>query len=275
MRLVTCIRGGRKMKKLTVLLVFIVVVALSGCNAEESELNALEKVLEDGYLIMGLDDTFAPMGFRDTDGEITGFDVELGQAVAEKLGVELRLQPIEWDSKVLELNAGNIDMIWNGLSITDERLLQMSFSDPYLNNRQIVLVQNDMTISEVSDLVGLKVGVQIDSSGQSVLQDNAVYATIGEMVQFNSFNDALLDLDSGRIDAIVIDEIMARYVVSQNTYSVVVTDVSLGDDVYGVGFRLEDTVLRDRIDAILDELYDEGIVSQISIKWFGEDVFLD
>jgi len=263
------------MKKLTVLLVFIVVVALSGCNAEESELNALEKVLEDGYLIMGLDDTFAPMGFRDTDGEITGFDVELGQAVAEKLGVELRLQPIEWDSKVLELNAGNIDMIWNGLSITDERLLQMSFSDPYLNNRQIVLVQNDMTISEVSDLVGLKVGVQIDSSGQSVLQDNAVYATIGEMVQFNSFNDALLDLDSGRIDAIVIDEIMARYVVSQNTYSVVVTDVSLGDDVYGVGFRLEDTVLRDRIDAILDELYDEGIVSQISIKWFGEDVFLD
>ena len=275
MRLVSCIRGGRKMKKLTVLLVFIVVVALSGCNAEESELNALEKVLEDGYLIMGLDDTFAPMGFRDTDGEITGFDVELGQAVAEKLGVELRLQPIEWDSKVLELNAGNIDMIWNGLSITDERLLQMSFSDPYLNNRQIVLVQNDMTISEVSDLVGLKVGVQIDSSGQSVLQDNAVYATIGEMVQFNSFNDALLDLDSGRIDAIVIDEIMARYVVSQNTYSVVVTDVSLGDDVYGVGFRLEDTVLRDRIDAILDELYDEGIVSQISIKWFGEDVFLD
>jgi len=263
------------MRKLAILLVLVLVTVLTGCNGEESELNSLEKVLENGYLTMGLDDTFAPMGFRDTDGEITGFDVELGQAVAERLGVELKLQPIEWDSKVLELNAGNIDMIWNGLSITDERLLQMSFSEPYLNNRQIVLVQDDMTLSEVSDLSGLKVGVQIDSSGQSVLQDSTVYSTIGEMVQFNSFNDALLDLDSGRIDAIIIDEIMARYVVSKNTYSVVVTNVSLGDDVYGVGFRLEDTELRDRIDAILDDLYDEGVVSQISIKWFGEDVFLD
>ena len=163
------------MRKLAILLVLVLVTVLTGCNGEESELNSLEKVLENGYLTMGLDDTFAPMGFRDTDGEITGFDVELGQAVAERLGVELKLQPIEWDSKVLELNAGNIDMIWNGLSITDERLLQMSFSEPYLNNRQIVLVQDDMTLSEVSDLSGLKVGVQIDSSGQSVLQDSTVY----------------------------------------------------------------------------------------------------
>lgn len=260
------------MKKLSLLLAILLGITLSGCE-QESKLNSLEKVQEQGYIILGLDDTFAPMGYRDNDGEVVGFDIDLAKAVAEKLGVELRIQPIEWDAKVLELNSGNIDMIWNGLTITEERKENINFSEPYLANRQIVIVKDGVTVESLDDLSGLKVGVQIDSSGQSALQGNDVYSSISEMVQFNSFNDALMDLDSGRIDCVVIDEIMARYVVSQSTYNVSVTEVSLGAEEYGIGFRLGEDELRAEIDRILNELATEGATAEISNKWFGEDIF--
>ncbi|MBN2605627.1 MAG: amino acid ABC transporter substrate-binding protein [Bacilli bacterium] len=261
------------MKKLLVLLLLICTVFVSGCEKEESDLNSLEQVLESGQLILGLDDTFAPMGFRDDAGNVVGFDIDLAKAVAAELGVELVIQPIEWDSKVLELNAGNINMIWNGLTITDERLETINFSQPYLNNRQIVLTKTGLSILSVDDLTGLKVGVQIDSSGQYALENNEVFNTISEEVKYNNFTEALLDLESGRIEVIIMDEIMARYVVSQGTYDVIVTDVSLGDEEYGIGFRLGDDELRSRIDEILNALAETGVTAEISNTWFGEDIF--
>jgi len=260
------------MRKIIMVLLLGFTLFLTGCK-EETDLNSLEKVIEDGYLTVGLDDTFAPMGYRNKDGVVVGFDIDLAKAVAEKLGVELRIQPIEWDSKVLELNAGNIDMIWNGLSITTEREKSILFSDPYLNNRQVVLVKSGTTMEDITDLSGLKVGVQIDSSGQNALEGNTAFSSISEMVKFNTFSEALLDLNSGRIDAIVIDEIMGRYVLEQETYDIDVTDVSLGDEEYGIGFRLEDIELRDEIDKILYELQDQGVTATISNNWFGEDIF--
>ncbi|MBU1020806.1 MAG: amino acid ABC transporter substrate-binding protein [Firmicutes bacterium] len=261
------------MKKLLIFVLVISGVFITGCEKEDSDLNSLEKVLESGQLILGLDDTFAPMGFRDEDGNVVGFDIDLAKAVAIELGVELIIQPIEWDSKVLELNAGNIDMIWNGLTITEERLETINFSQPYLNNRQIVLTKSGISILTVNDLSGLKVGVQIDSSGQYALESNSIFNSISEEVKFNNFTEALLDLESGRIDAIIIDEIMARYVVSQSTYDVIVTNVSLGDEEYGIGFRLGDDELRSRIDEILNALAETGVTANISNTWFGEDIF--
>lgn len=263
-----------KMKKLGILALIVSLSLLLGaCGKQESDLNSLETVLDNGYLILGLDDTFAPMGYRDNEGNVVGFDIDLAQAVADELGVELRIQPIEWDSKILELNSGNIDMIWNGLTITPERQEQITFSEAYLNNRQIVLTTSSTTITDVSDLTGLTVGVQLGSSGQSALEGNDVYSDIAEMIQFNTFTEALLDLQTGRIDALVIDEIMGRYIVTESDYDVVVTDVSLGDEEYGIGFRLEDVELQTRIDEILNQLQADGITAQISIKWFGEDIF--
>jgi len=262
------------MKKLLIGLLVFVTVFLGGCS-EDSEVDSLQRILDQGYIILGLDDTFAPMGFRDEDGNVVGFDIDLAEAVAEELGVELRIQPIEWDSKTLELNSGNIDMIWNGLTITDERLESINFSEAYLNNRQIVLVRDDFEFSSIEDLTGLTVGVQIDSSGQYALEGNEIYSSIGELVKFNTFTEALLDLESERIDVIIIDEIMARYVVSQDTYNVVVTDVSLGDEEYGIGFRLGEDSLRARFDEILNQLVIDGVTSTISNEWFGEDIFLD
>ena len=262
------------MKKILLVLSVVLIVFLAACG-EKEETDSLQKVLDQGYITLGLDDTFAPLGFRDEDGEVVGFDIDLAKAVALELGVELRIQPIEWDSKVLELNSGNIDMIWNGLTITDERLLTINFSEPYLNNRQIVLVRTGFELLDVEDLSGLAVGVQIDSSGQSALEANSVFSSIGEYVKFNTFTEALLDLESSRIDVIVIDEIMARYIVSQNTYSVSVTEVSLGDEEYGVGFRLGEDTLRLRVDEILNQLSADGETATISVKWFGEDIFIN
>lgn len=261
------------MKKLLVFILLICGVFVTGCEKEDEDLNSLEKVLASGQLILGLDDTFAPMGFRDEQGNVVGFDIDLAKAVASELGVELVIQPIEWDSKVLELNAGNIDMIWNGLTITEERLETINFSQPYLNNRQIVLTKTGTSILNLSDLAGLKVGVQIDSSGQYALESNSIFSSILEEVKFNNFTEALLDLESGRVDVIIIDEIMGRYVVSQSTYNVIVTDVSLGDEAYGIGFRLGDDELRSKIDEILNSLADTGVTTAISNTWFGEDIF--
>ncbi len=261
------------MRKLWVLSLSLLLVLTLGACADEEEQTSLEAIQERGYIILGLDDTFAPMGFRNEDGEITGFDVELAYAVADRLGVELRLQPIEWNSKELELNAKNIDMIWNGLTITDERKEQILFSDPYLNNRQIVMTRGDIPMESLNDLSGLTVGVQLESSGQSALESNAIFSDIDEMVKFDSYLEAILDLNSGRIDAIVIDEVMGRYILSQNTYSLEVSDVSLGDEEYGIGFRLDDASLCDKIDEILSELQGEGVTASISEYWFSEDRF--
>ncbi len=262
------------MKKIGILaLILSFMLVITGCESTGEDVDSLQEVLDKGYIILGLDDTFAPMGFRDEDGNIVGFDVDLAQAVADELGVELRIQPIEWDSKVLELNSGNIDMIWNGLTITEERKEQINFSEPYLNNRQIVLTSSSNNIESLSDLSGLNIGVQIGSSGQSALEGNDIYDSIGEMVQYNTFTEALLDLQAGRISALVIDEIMGRYVISESDYDIVVTEVSLGDEEYGIGFRLEDVELQLKIDEILNQLQADGTTTQISEKWFGEDIF--
>lgn len=261
------------MKKTLLIFTVIMALFLGGCVKSDDNLNSLEKIQEQGYLTLGLDDTFAPMGFRDEDGDVVGFDIDLAKAVAVELGVELRIQPIAWDSKTLELNAGNIDMIWNGLSITPARQESLLFSAPYLSNNQIVLVREDYTLETLSDLENLKVGVQIDSSGQSALQGSDIYSSIDEMVQFDTFVEAIMDLIAGRIDAIVVDEINARYVVELNQYAVKVTDVSLGAEQYGIGFRKIDVELRDKIDSILDALAVDGTTSDISNTWFGEDIF--
>ena len=261
------------MKKIALIVTVLLIGLLGGCVKQTDDLNSLESIQEKGYLILGLDDTFAPMGYRDEAGEVVGFDIDLAKAVAAELGVELRIQPIEWDSKTLELNAGNIDMIWNGLTITAERQENILFSEAYLSNRQIVLVREDFAFDELTDLSGLKVGVQIGSSGESALEASSVFSSIDSKVQFDTFLEAIMDLDAERIDAIIVDEVMARYVIELNQYSIKVTDVSLGSESYGIGFRLDDTELRNEIDRILDVLQTSGNTATISEKWFGEDLF--
>lgn len=261
------------MKKVLLLTMTLVLgFALFGCNNNDA--SSWDVIQEQGYFTVGLDDTFAPMGFRDENGNVVGFDVDLAKEVASRLGVDVVFQPIDWDSKVLELNAKTIDMIWNGLTITDSRLLEMSFSTPYLANRQIIIVQSGSSISTIADLTGLKVGVQISSASEEAVNANAIVSSLGELVQYDTYTQALLDLKNGVIDAVVIDEIMGRYMLTQveDTYAVATED--FGAEEYGIGFRLEDTDLRNLFNQTLAEMIADGTAAEISIKWFGEDIFL-
>lgn len=250
---------------------FILGLMTSGCQSTVDD--SLNSLLDKGTFILGLDATFAPLGFIDENNDIVGFDIDIARLITLRLGVELVLQPIDWDAKILELNSGTIDAIWNGFTITEERRDQVSFSLPYLNNRQIIMT-SDSSIETLADLSGKSVGVQLQSSGQTALEASDIFDTIREEVKFDTFDLAIADLLSGRIQAVVIDETMGRYLNSKLDTPLLILTEDLGDEEYGIGFRLGDIELTEKINELLEEIKQDGTASAISIKWFGEDIFL-
>ncbi|MBE6890911.1 MAG: transporter substrate-binding domain-containing protein [Ruminococcaceae bacterium] len=179
--------------------------------------DSLQKILDKGYMILGLDENFPPMGFRDETGTIVGFDIDLATEVAARLGVRLEIQPIDWNAKEMELNDGKIDMIWNGMSITPARVEEMNMSKPYIANRQIIIVSEDSGIKTKADLAGKKVAAQAGSSAIDAMQADAeTFASFGDLVEFDNNNAAYLDLKVGRVDAFVVDEVVGKYMISQD-----------------------------------------------------------
>lgn len=185
-------------------------------NEEEGDAS-LQYILDKGELILGLDETFPPMGYRDANGDIIGFDIDLATEVCRRLGVKLKLQPINWDSKEMELNGKTIDCIWNGMSITDERISGMDLSTPYIANKQIIIVKSDSGISTKADLAGKTVGAQQGSSAvDAISAEPDVKASFGSLNEYASNDEAFLDLKAGRIDVLVVDEVYGRYMISQD-----------------------------------------------------------
>lgn len=185
-------------------------------NEEEGDAS-LQYILDKGELILGLDETFPPMGYRDANGDIIGFDIDLATEVCSRLGVKLKLQPINWDSKEMELNGKTIDCIWNGMSITDERINGMDLSTPYIANKQIIIVKSDSGISTKADLAGKTVGAQQGSSAvDAISAEPDVKASFGSLNEYASNDEAFLDLKAGRIDILVVDEVYGRYMISQD-----------------------------------------------------------
>ena len=265
-----------KMKRWKTLCAMLgVMLLVCGCqSAEAPAQDESEALLERGYLVVGVDDTFAPMGFRDENNELTGYDIELARAVGEKLGVEMRFQTIDWSMKETELNAGNIDLIWNGYSITESRRQQVAFSEPYLQNRQLIITLADSDIRTRSDLAGRVVAVQKESSAlEAVMADEALSASLqgGAPVEFDTNIDCFMDLEAGRSDAIVVDEVLARYVMSQRgieQYNVL--DEDFGSEEYGIGMRKSDQLLQQRINEAMEQCEQDGTVAALQAKWFGE-----
>lgn len=184
---------------------------------EEKGDASLQYILDKGELILGLDETFPPMGYRDANGDIKGFDIDLATEVCSRLGVKLKLQPINWDSKEMELNGKTIDCIWNGMSITDERINGMDLSTPYIANKQIIIVKSDSGISTKADLAGKTVGAQQGSSAvDAISAEPDVKASFGSLNEYASNDEAFLDLKAGRIDVLVVDEVYGRYMISQD-----------------------------------------------------------
>lgn len=260
-------------KKVIAILIVLVIIVAGFFIVQNKGDKSLATIKEKGKFVVGLDDNFPPMGFRDEGGNIVGFDIDLAKEVAERMGVQVEFKPVEWDGVLFSLKNGTIDVIWNGLTITEERAEQIEFSKPYLDNRQIIVVQEDSTITNKGDLAGKIIGIQLGSSSENALNNQQeVVNKLEEVRRFSNNTEALMDLQTGRIDAVVVDEILGRYYISKKPDVYRVLEDDFGQESYGVGIRQEDIRFKEKIDAILEEMKEDGTAAEISNKWFGEDI---
>ena len=233
-----------------------------------------ETKAEGGTLIVGFDQDFPPMGFMGDDGEYTGFDLELAQEAAKRLGLEYKPQPIAWDAKDMELEAGTIDCIWNGFTMNG-REDAYTWSDPYMDNSQVFVVTADSGISTLADLAGKVVEVQTDSSAEAALKDNQeLSSSFGTLQTVADYNTAFMDLEMGAVDAIAMDVIVAGYQIEQREDgdNYVILEETLAAEEYGIGFKKGNEALRDKVQTTLEEMAADGTMAEISNKWFGRDV---
>ena len=225
-----------------------------------------------GTFTVGFDQDFPPMGFIGENGEYTGFDLELAQEVANRLGKKFVPQPIAWDAKDMELESGNIDCIWNGFTITG-REDGYTWTRPYMENSQVFVVGKDSGIKALADLAGKIVEVQADSSAEKALQaDEKLAGTFGTLQTTPDYNTAFMDLEMGAVDAIAMDVIVAAYQIEQRKADFTILDEALAAEEYGVGFKKGNDGLRDQVQEQLDAMAADGTLTKISEKWFGKDV---
>lgn len=272
------------------------VLSMAGCggNSDSSETSEAETAAEEDVeaeadaeetdgeeaeaidkIVVGLDDTFAPMGFRDENNELVGFDIDLANAVGEIIGCEVEFQPIDWDTKETELETGKIDLIWNGFSYSEERNESMTLSSPYLDNAQIIIVPSDSDIQTKADLAGKVVGLQDGSTAADAVEADEMSSEIGEIYTYDTNDLAFTDLSvGGRIDAVVADEILAMYYIETSGADFRVLDEDFGSEVYVVAAKLGNTALMDQVEAALTEIGENGTAAEISEKWFGENIYI-
>lgn len=275
------------MKKLLTILLMVTLVfgmfAMVGCGntqqaADEntSDLTGWAYIEDKGELIIGLDDTFAPMGFRDESGELVGFDIDLANAVSEELGVEIKFQPIDWDAKEMELTSKRIDCIWNGMSATPERMEKMALTDKYINNSIIVMAKDDtIKVEKAEDLAKYNVATQADSAALEVLKANEAYDSYADKIsEYKTYDEAIMDMQAGRIDCIAVDQVLGEYKNSKMDKKMVVCDYSFGDDFYAIGCRVEDTDVAAKITEGLAAVIESGKAEEISDKWFGRNIVI-
>lgn len=260
------------MKKTLTLLMFSLatLVILSGCGSSNANGTKSDK----DTLIIGVDDKFAPMGFRDENNELAGFDIDYAKAAAEHMGMTVKFQPIDWKTKETELSSGRIDLIWNGYTITDERKGKVLFTKPYLKNAQVVATLTESDIIKLDDLAGKAVGLQALSSAADALNANPIQSDIKSVSEYADNVLALSDLKAGRVEAVVIDEVVIDYYMSKEEGAFKVLDDSLAPEEYGVGVKKGNEDLLEKLQAALDKMNEDGTATSISEKWFGEDKVL-
>lgn len=264
----------KKIGMLVALLAAGAMVFASGSKESKSSGDqSLNKVLEAKKFVLGLDDSFPPMGFRNEKNEIVGFDIDVAREVCKRLGVELVPQPIDWNSKEQELNTGKIDCIWNGFTVTEERRANMEFSDPYVNNAQVVVVKADSPVKTLADLAGKDIGVQAGSSAQEAIDDTPEFKkSIKNLIEYKENLTALMDLEAGGVDGIVMDLIVANDNINRSGKPFRILSENLSPESYAVGFRKGDVVLRNAVNDQMIAMAKDGTMAKIAEKWFGADI---
>lgn len=244
---------------------FICISVLAACSSGSKT--------EKKELIIGLDNTFAPMGFKDKDDQLVGFDVELATEVGKIIDKTFAFQNIDWDLKESELSSSNIDLIWNGYTITEKRKEKVLFTEPYLDNRQLIITLAENDINSKDDLSDKTVSVQKNSSAyEAVMKESDLVEKLSgsALVLFDTNNDCFMDLETKRSDAIVVDETLARYYMRQqknpDLYKVLSED--FGEEEYAIGLRKSDKELCESINKAIETLKENGKFDAIKSKWF-------
>ena len=272
------------MKKRLALILALAMMAttvLAGCGSKEDTSDADEGAktedaqevdgeTDDTTFVVGFDAAFPPYGYKDDNGEYVGFDLDLAQEVCDRNGWELVKQPIDWDSKDMEIESGTIDCIWNGFTMNG-REDDYTWSEAYIDNKQVVVVRTDSGIESFDDLAGKLVEVQTDSSALAALQEDqkALADTFGNLTEIAEYNTAFMDLESGACDAIAMDIGVAYYQINsrENSGDYKILDEEISSEQYGIGFKKGNTELRDKVQATLDEMAADGTIEEIAEKY--------
>ena len=240
-----------------------------GGDTATAEDDSLQKVLDSGKFILGLDATFKPMGYTDENDNIVGFDIDVAEEVCARLGVELVKQPIDWDTKEQDLDAGTIDCIWNGMSINASRAEVMNLSEPYMENAMVFVVANGSSVASQADLDGKTVAVQSGSTAQEILEGSDLNVTETALA---TNVECLQQLELNLVDAVFMDSVVANYEIKETGKDYVILPDGLEAEEYAIGFRKNDNALRDKVQEILSEMKADGKLGEISTKWFGSDI---
>lgn len=261
------------MKKLTGIFLASAAVFLTACGPSDDTTAKAEAPAQAQKVVIGLDDNFPPMGFRNEKNELVGFDLDLAREATKRLGLEVEFKPIDWSAKEAELHGKRVDVLWNGLTITEERKKHINFTKPYMANHQIIVVAQASDIQNKADLAGKVVGAQEGSSAiDAIEKDTPVYQSFKELKTFGDNVTALMDLSAGRLDAVVLDEVVGRYLADKREGEYRILEDNFGTEDYGVGVHLENTELREQLDKVLDEMKADGTAGRIATEWFGADI---
>lgn len=252
------------MKKILCLALALVMCACMfvGCGKSTSDIDAIKK---NGKIIVGITD-YAPMDYKDDNNEWTGFDAEFAKLFAEELGVEVEFIEINWDTKFLELKNNSIDCIWNGMTITDEVKANTSCSDPYVRNAQVVVMAADKVddYKSFEDMKDLKFAVEKGSAGEQALAD--LECAADNVVAVKDQATALLEVNSGTVDACVIDLTMANAMAGKGNYASLAKSIELTSEEYGVGFRV-DSDLTEKFNEFLKKVKEDGTLEALAEKY--------
>lgn len=246
--------------------IFIIILLGVKGNAE------LKEIIDQKTFIVGLDEHFPPIGFRNESGELVGFDVDMAKEAASRLDMQVKFKPVKWSRIIEALNENEIDIIWNGLTVTEDRKKQLEFSDVYMRNRQVVLANVKSNIKNLGMLTGKIVGYQKGSSSEQILKNDETISKNISFEQFPHYEKALEALLSGEIEALILDEIVAAYYINTNTTDLEIIKFFPQVEEYALGFRKNDEELITKFNKVLKKMKEDGTTSKISRKWFGNDI---
>lgn len=255
-----------KKRILAILLIFVLALGLAACgSSNDADSN---KDVERTKLVVGFDAEYPPYGYKDDNGEYTGFDLEMAKAVADLRGWELVKTPIDWASKDMELNSGSIDCIWNGFTING-REDDYTWSVPYVDNSQVVVTAEDSGIDKIADLAGKDVGVQTASAALDLLngKQSEIKDTFTSLTEYADYNTAFTELQAGAIDAIAMDIGVAEYQIDTRGDGYKILEDILAAEQYGIGFKLGNTELKDLVEESLMELVKNGTYATLAEKY--------